>query len=74
MAYRDLTEQERGERGRQLADALQHIHDEESDQEIAKKAMESRLDTLHADVGRLKTEVRTGKEWVADQGELGLGE
>lgn len=74
MAYRDLTDKERADRGRKLADTLEHIHNEESDQEIAKKAMKSRLDTLHAEVGRLKTEVRTGKEWVDDQGELGLGE
>jgi len=70
MAYRDLSEKERAERGRKLADALEHLHNEESDQVAAKKAMKARLDSLQADVSRLKTEVRTGKEWVDEQGSL----
>lgn len=72
MAYRELSDKERSDRGRKLADALEHLHNEESDQVGAKKAMKARIDSLVADVARLKTEVRTGKEWTEDQGSLGL--
>lgn len=73
MAYKDLTEKERAERGRKLADTLQSRDQEVEDQALSKKAMKARLDTLNAEVARLKTEVRTGKEWVADQGTLDIG-
>lgn len=72
MAYRDLTPEQRAERGRKLADALQRYDQEEADQELTKKAMKARLQTLKADVASLKTEVRTGKEWVDDQPSLDL--
>lgn len=73
MAYRDLAETERAQRGRELADALEHLHNEQSDQVSAKKAMRARLDALVAYVARLKTEVRSGKEWIDEQSSLELG-
>jgi hypothetical protein len=35
--------------------------------------MKERLASLAAEVGRLKTEVRSGKRWVDEQGSLELG-
>jgi phage shock protein A len=73
MAYRDMTASERAERGRRLADALESKESEERDQEQVKKAMRARINSLTSEIAKLKTEVRTGKEWVGEQGTLELG-
>jgi anti-sigma28 factor (negative regulator of flagellin synthesis) len=70
MAYVDMTPEDRAQKGRQLADELQHLEEERADQEVAKKAMKSRVETLEAQVSSLKNAVRSGKEWVDDQGSL----
>jgi len=74
MPYVDLTQEDLSKRGRQLADALQSLDQELADQELAKKAMKARVQTLQSDVAKLKTEVRSGKEWLDEQGSLELGE
>ena len=68
MAYKDLTQAERAERGRKLADALEQLQEEESSQAQVKKTMKARLEAIRSDVSRLKTEVRSGKEWIDEQG------
>lgn len=68
MAYKDLTQAERAEPGRKLADALEQLQEEESSQAQVKKTMKARLEAIRSDVSRLKTEVRSGKEWIDEQG------
>ena len=68
MAYKDLTQAERAEPGRKLADALEQLQEEESSQAQVKKTMKARLEAIRSDVSLLKTEVRSGKEWIDEQG------
>ena len=72
MAYRNLTPEERAKKGAELADTLQRLDEELAAQSEAKKAMKAREGSLRAELSRLKGEVRSGKEWVEDQGTLEL--
>lgn len=70
MAYVELNEKQIARCGRELADALELLRDEEKAQVEAKKAMTARIVSLTENVSKLKTIVRSGKAWVDEQASL----
>ncbi|MCC6989914.1 MAG: hypothetical protein IT181_12995 [Acidobacteria bacterium] len=67
-----LTDDEQRERGRQLAEALRAVGEEELDQKAQKERMKERLEALHGEVTRLGGIVRAGEEERAVQVRLEL--
>jgi hypothetical protein len=65
-----LTDEERADRAKKLAKAVQHLELVEADAKAKRKAMKVKIDEAKAEVSRLASAVVTGQEKVLAQREM----